>query len=355
MVAVPVYTNKSRMCQTPNTARPTVSIIILNWNGAELLPRCLDSVTAQTFKDYEIIVVDNASTDSSADKAMHHWPQAQVMKLDRNIGFSAANNLGAQIAHGRWLVFLNNDAFPTHDWLENLVKAAKSHPSFSFFASHIIQANDTNIIDSTGDICHISGLSWHRDLNQPVEQAHLETDEVFSPCAAAALYDRDAFLQVGGFDKDYFSHHEDIDLGFRLRLQGLRCIYVPDAIVAHIGSASFGGEGESTIYQTHRNFVWTYFKDMPGYLFWKYLPAHILANLVFILHYTLRGQGKAILRAKLDALRGLPDVSRKRREIQRQRKVQPAEINHVLDHGLLSPYMLGTCVDKIRQLLKSLV
>lgn len=333
---------------------PIVSILIVNWNGADFLPRCLEAVYAQTFPNFEVILIDNASEDGSTGDLESRWPFVRLKRLEHNLGFSAANNLGAHLAQGRWLALLNSDAFPRTDWLANLVEAAVQHPQFSFFASCILQANHPDRVDSTGDIYHVSGLAWHRDYNQPVSTAHHKFGEVFSSCAAAALYDREAFLQAGGFEENFISHHEDVDLGFRLRLLGYRCLYVPNAIAEHLGSASFGKESKLVIYHGQRNLVWSYFTNMPKYLVWKYLPVHILANLIMLSYYTLRGNASSIWRAKFDALRGLPAALRKRGRIQSQRSVQAIEIDHLLDHGWLSPYVLGRRSEKILRLAKRL-
>ncbi len=318
---------------------PLVSIIIVTWNGAKVLGRCLDSLAAQTYPDFETIVIDNGSTDRSADGLEARWPGIRLERLEHNCGFAAANNLGAHLARGRWLALLNNDAFPAPDWLESLMSATQSYSNFSFFASRLIQANDPARLDGAGDVYHMSGLAWRQHHNRLVSQVGDDATEVFSPCAAAALYPREAFLQVGGFDEAYFSYHEDVDLGFRLRLQGLRCLYIPQAAVYHIGSASHGARSDFVIYYGHRNLVWAYVKNMPGYLFWLFLPAHLSANLFFVVYYSLRGQGRAVWRAKLDALRGLPTVMRKRREVQRTRRASASEISRVMDRGWLSPYL----------------
>lgn len=327
---------------------PLVSVIVLNWNGAAYLPRCLDALASQTFSDFEVLVLDNASTDYSADGLEERWAGVRVVRFERNLGFAAANNRGAQLARGRWLVFLNNDAFPQQDWLENLAAAADSAAQYSFFASRLVYAANPERTQATGDVVHVSGCAWPRDQGLPVERAHLEQGEVFSACAAAAMYDRLAFLQAGGFDEHFASHLEDVDLGFRLRLGGHRCLYVPDAVVAHLGSASYGLESERAVYQVQRNLVWMYLADMPGKLFWKYLPAHIFANLVFLVYYTLRGQGKAVWRAKLDAVRGLRHAIQRRKVIQSQRKAAIEDIDRLLDHGLVSPYLLGRRGTRIR-------
>ncbi|MBU1660121.1 MAG: glycosyltransferase family 2 protein [Chloroflexi bacterium] len=318
-----------------------VSIIIPNWNGANVLPRCLTALSAQTFTDYEAIVVDNASTDGSVDNLEAQWPNVQVIRLDRNLGFAAANNIGAHHARGRWLALLNNDAFPEPGWLAALVQATRTHPEFTFFASRLIQAEAPNLLDGAGDVYHITGLAWRRCYNIPVDQCGTQIEEVFSPCAAAALYPRDAFLEVGGFDEDFGSYHEDVDIGFRLRLRGHHCLYIPDAIVHHIGSASTGKQSDFSVYYGHRNLVWSYTQNMPGFLFWVYLPAHLYVTIIFLIHYSLRGQAKAIWKAKLHALTGLPAALRKRRIVQSHRQVHPTEISRVLEHTWLKPYLLN--------------
>ena len=340
------------MTGTDDTNSPSVSIIVVNWNGASILPRCLAAISAQTFTNYEVIVVDNASSDGSADEIEQRWPRVRVIRLEENSGFAAANNLAAQEARGHWLALLNNDAFPEAEWLANLVQAAKNQPAYACFASCLLQAHNPDYIDSSGDICHTSGLAWNRGKGRLHSELQGKSMEVFSPCAAAALYLREAFLLVGGFDNHYFSHHEDIDLGFRLRLLGWRCLLVPDAVAKHIGSASFGGEVPETIYRTHCNMVWTYFKNMPGYLVWRYLPAHLAANLVFLIYYSLKGQGKAIWHAKWDAWRNLPRVLKQRREIQERRTTSCEAIRQVLDHGLLNPYLLGKNAERLRSWLQ---
>ena len=326
-----------------------VSIIIPNWNGLEVLPRCLEAVFTQTFRDFEVILVDNASTDGSVAFVHENFPAVKVIVLDENHGFAGANNIGAREAKGKWLALLNNDAFPEPDWLTALYAATQEYPHYALFASRLIQAENPDLLDGSGDVYHISGLAWRRHYNFPVEGVENRVEEVFSPCAAAALYDREAFLEVGGFDEDYRFYHEDVDLGFRLRLHGHRCMYIPGAVVNHLGSASFGKQSAAQVYYGHRNLVWSYFQNMPGYLVWWYLPAHLLANLIFLGYYSLRGHPAAIWRAKWDAVLGLPAALRKRSLIQQRRKVTPAEISRIMEHHWLEPYLLGFRARKRQQ------
>lgn len=323
------------------SAQPLVSVIVLNWNGAAFLPRCLDALQAQTFQDFEVLVVDNGSTDQSVSDVEARWPSFRLVRLGQNLGFAIANNRGAELARGHWLAFLNNDAFPHADWLQQLVDAAIARPDFSFFASRLVYAGDPDRMQSAGDVLHVSGFAWSRGNGLPVEEIHLRPMEVFSPCAAAAMYLRQAFLEVGGFNQDFISHLEDVDLGFRLRLAGKRCLYVPSAVVEHLVSASYGVESGRAVYQVQRNVIWMFHADMPGRLFWKYLPAHWIANLVFLVYYSLRGQAGAVWRAKWDGLLGLPSAWRWRSKVQGARKASISEIDQVLDHGWFSPYLLG--------------
>lgn len=316
---------------------PTVSIVIVNWNGANVLLRCLQALAAQTYTDYEIILVDNASTDHSLE-GLTPPANLQIVRLERNCGFAAANNIGARIARGNWLALLNNDAFPKPDWLAQLMSAADVQPPETFFASRLVQAKDTTKLDGEGDIYHVSGLAWRRNHNRSILEASDKMEEVFSACAAAALYPREAFLQTGGFDEDFFSYHEDIDLAFRLRLQGYRCLYIPSAVVEHVGSASYGKRSDFAIYFGHRNLVWTFFKDMPTPLLWCYLPWHIAANVFFLIYYFLRGQARPIWKAKRDALLGLKNALQKRKAIQRTRNVSLEDLTRVMDHSWQNPF-----------------
>jgi GT2 family glycosyltransferase len=326
-----------------------VSVIIPTWNSSKVLSQCLESLVHQTFTDFEILVVDNDSTDGSVDGLEQYWPNIKVVRLNKNLGFAAANNLGARLAHGQWLALLNSDAFPEANWLEELLKAAENNPEFSFFASRQLQANAPHLLDGAGDALHISGLAWRRYAGFPAAQFGLEFEEVFSPCAAAALYSRQAFLQVGGFDENFFSYHEDVDLGFRLRSQGFRCLYVPDAVVQHVGSAALGAQSDFALYHWQRNMVWSFFQNMPSVLLWEALPAHLVANIIHFVGYTIRGRGKVVLKAKKDALRGLSRALRKRQEIQKTRKVSSVDLLHIMERGWLQPYLLGYHIRKIRR------
>jgi len=192
----------------------------------------------------EVVIVDNASTDSSAVGLEECYPHVKVVRLDKNIGFAAANNHAARLVSEEcnWIALLNPDAFLEPTWVESLMDAVKHHPGYAFLGSRLMNANEPSNYDGTGDCCHISGLVWREGHGNAADASALKMKEIFSPCAAAALYRRQTLVDLGRFDEDYFCYVEDVDLGFRLRLAGHKVMYVPDAVVHHVGSAATGGQ-----------------------------------------------------------------------------------------------------------------
>jgi GT2 family glycosyltransferase len=319
---------------------PLLSVVLVSWNSGAYLNHCLSALSKQSRCDFEVILVDNRSTDRSLDELERIGSDLRltVERLPTNLGFAAANNIGARLARGKWIALLNADAFPEPDWLEKLLQTAEANPEYSFFSSRQVQANKPELMDGAGDVYHISGLAWRHYYNLPSGQYGLQPEEVFSACGAAALYLREDFLQLGGFDEDYFSYFEDVDLGFRLHLAGKKCLYIPDAVVHHVGSASTGKRSNFSVYYGYRNMIWTFFKNMPSPLIWFLLPLHILTLLFFVIYLSMRGQGKVILRAIRNAVLGMPNVMKKRRHVQRNRRMGSSDLLQVMSTGLLEPY-----------------
>lgn len=312
-------------------------MVIVNWNGERFLDRCLTALLAQIAKPHEIILLDNASTDRSVEIA-RRFSAVRVIALDQNTGFARGNNLAIEAASAKseWIALINPDAFADPRWLEALLAAAESNPGFDVFGSKLVNAADSALLDGTGDTYHISGLAWRTGHGVPVPHLGESGCEIFSPCAAAALYRRNVLLKVGGFDEVFFCYAEDVDLGFRLRLAGYCSMYVPDAVVHHVGSGTTGGQhSDFSVYHGHRNLVWTFVKDMPSFLFWLLLPLHVMLNLASIVWFTFRGQGWVILRAKRDAMLGLPRMWCKRQQLQRARRASIGDIWRVLDKRLI--------------------
>jgi GT2 family glycosyltransferase len=300
------------------------AVVIVTWNSREHLPRALDDLAGQTRAPDRTIVVDNASTDGTPDLVRERYPWVELIEAGANLGFAAGNNLAVRAAGDcDAIVLLNPDAFPAPDWLEALERCADDHPDHAFFGSRMMSAQDPDEIDGSGDTYHVSGLALrrHHGLKLADAPAALEPAETFSACAGAALYRREAFLGVGGFDESFGTYMEDTDLALRLRLAGHRGRYVPDSVVLHVGSASAGTTGDYTLYHAHRNLVWTWAKGMPWPLALLYLPQHLALNVATVAWFSVRGHARPLLRAKRDAIRGLPRVLRERRRIQAGRRV----------------------------------
>ncbi len=296
-----VHTARFGLNNSRQNIWPKVTVIIVNWNGERFLDRCLSALQAQTVAPHEIILVDNASSDASLD-IVRRFPSVRLLAQNENLGFARGNNLAieAAAAESEWIALLNPDAFVEPHWLEALLSATHDYSDFDVFGSKLVNAADPAVLDGAGDAYHISGLVWRMGHGAAVSSFSEQVREVFSPCAAAALYRRSALLEVGGFDEVFFCYVEDVDLGFRLRLAGYRCLYVPSSVAHHVGSGTTGGQhSDFAVYHGHRNLVWTYVKDMPGVLFWVFLPLHLAMNLVVLVVFTLRGQGACYLRVEL--------------------------------------------------------
>ncbi len=328
-----------------NEKWPKVTVIIVNWNGERFLDRCLSALLAQTVAPHEIIVVDNASSDGSLD-LVRRFPSVRLLAQDRNLGFARGNNLAIEeaAAESEWIALLNPDAFVEPRWLEALLSATRDYPAFEVFASKLVSAADPAVLDGAGDAYHVSGLVWRRGHGAPVASVSEQVREEFSPCAAAALYQRRILVEAGGFDEDYFCYLEDLDLGFHLRLAGYRCLYVSASVAHHVGSGTTSGQhSDFAVYHGHRNLVWTYVKNMPWLLFWAFLPLHLAMNLVTLTVFTWRGQGLTMLRAKRDALKGIPKMWWKRRSIQSSRIATVREIWRLMDKSIIPIRRINIC------------
>jgi GT2 family glycosyltransferase len=320
--------------------RMTVAVVIVNWNGGDLLRQCLESLQRQRRLPDRVIVVDNSSSDDSLERAAQALERAELIRLPSNVGFAAANNVASRAASGYdLLALLNPDAVAEPGWLEALVSAAENNSDVASFASRILLASNPEYLDGAGDSYHVSGRAWRNGHGAKMSDWPAIDCEVFAPCAAAALYRRAAFQEAGGFDERYFCYFEDVDLGFRLRLLGYRSLYVHGAVVRHVSSGVSGYRSDFAVYHGERNAVWTFLKNMPGPLLWLYLPQHVALTLASILFYPFRGQGRVVFKAKLDALRGVPATLRQRGQIQRCRRTEIPTLRQALLRKVAAPYL----------------
>lgn len=316
---------------------PSVGVVVVNWNSFAELQRCLAALAVVRGEIRRTIVIDNCSRSAPDDLPYPRPANTEYVRLDSNTGFARGNNLALPYLEDcDWIALVNPDAYVDTGWLEALLEAVIRYPDCAMFASCLIKANEPGVLDGLGDNFHMSGMAWRLGHGAPRTGSPIADKEVFSPCAAAALYRRDALVALGGFDEDFFCYFEDVDLAFRLRLAGHKCMLVGNAVVHHVGSATTGDQkSDFAVYYGHRNMVWCYVKNMPGMLFWLLLPLHVLVNGATIIRFVLRGQAGTILRAKWDAIKGIPLMWKKRQKVQASRSASSVEIWRVLDKRLL--------------------
>lgn len=320
-----------------SVAQSKVGVVVVNWNSFSLLKRCVDALNKQSYPITKLIVVDNGSQNIPKDLPALNDAPTEYIWLEKNEGFAKANNIAfSHLNNCDWIGLINPDAFPTETWLEKLISASQEMPEVASFAGPTLMANNPLLLDGAGDAYHFSGLPWRCSHGMPKTNNPETPKYIFSACAAAALYRRSALLDADGFDEDFFCYCEDVDLGFRLRLMGYESYFVPEAVALHIGSSTCGGsQSDIALYYGHRNLVWTYVKNMPSPLFEVLLPVHILLSVVTLAYFLARGKGGVIWKAKKDAIKGLPTIWYKRKEIQKQKSISFIDVWLMLDKSIL--------------------
>jgi len=325
--------------------RSRVSIIIVNWNGLEHLPTCLESLSAQTFRDFEVVLVDNGSSDGSADFLRSCYPWVNLVELSHNTGFATGNNIGLQHASGEYIVTLNNDTEADPGWLAAIVRVADEYPQAGMVGSRICSFDDPDIIDSIGHGVCRDGMSRGRfRLCRYSELRMGEVEEILFPSACVALYRRAMLDETGFFDDEFFAYAEDTDLGLRGRLAGWKALLATDAVVRHKYSGTGGVFSPFKLYLVERNHYWVALKTFPLSMlllvpFFTLVRYLVQAKIVIFaqgsgLEFRESGSSltlaRAIVTGSLKALRGTFPMLCKRKKIMTGRKVSAAEMSLLL-------------------------
>jgi hypothetical protein len=296
----------------------------------------LNSLEKQTVPEYSIIVVDNGSSDGSLELVRESFSAVKIIALEKNYGFAIGNNIALKEVSTEYVALLNNDAMPDNYWLANLIGALKNHPDAGFAASKMLFYHNSDQIDRAGDVFTTAGTALLRGRGK-TSKAYNKKEYVFGACAGAALYRTDMLREIGFFDEDFFLLYEDVDLSFRAQLRGYRCIYVPEAVVYHVGSGSIGDDTPTSVYYSHRNLEWVYIQNMPDVLIKKTILAHLIYDLAALIFFASKGRGGIYLKAKWDAIKGIRKTLKKRRKIQENKKVLDEYIWNLLDKEKLLP------------------
>ena len=309
-------------------SRPRVSVIILTWNGRKFLGECLDSLTAQTFRDFETILVDNGSTDGTVGFVRESYPWVRLVALPENTGFAGGNNRGLAEAGGEFIVTLNNDTRVVPEFLEELVAPALADSRIGMVAAKMRNYFQPERIDAAGLKIGANGLGYNIGVGETDAGQH-DGAGVFGPCGGAALYRRTMLDEIGFFDPDFFAYYEDFDLAWRGRLAGWGCAAAPPAVVYHVHSATSGEWSAFKVYQTHRNKWFVIIKDWPFEILMRRLPEVLAFDAAALLLAVLKGRGGAAARARLDVLKGLKRLLEKRSAVQPRRKLSVEEIEEL--------------------------
>ena len=314
-----------------------VTVVIPNWNGEQFLDLCLGSLRDQTYRDFETIIVDNGSKDGSLGFVAENFPEVKTLALGENMGFAAAVNAGIEVSATEFVALLNNDTEQDGRWLEALVRAAEDHPESGLFASKLVDFHDRRVLDGAGDAMRLSGLPYRLGHGERDTGQFDEPGYVFGACAAAALYRKSLFEEIGLFDEDFVSYCEDGDLSFRAHLAGHRCFYVPDAVVCHMGSASTGGKRSPTATRLGtRNSLSLLVKDLPLSAVPHILPFFVLGQLARLVTAATTGSLRAHLEGLAGAWRHLPLMLEKRAAVQKRKRLSDAEVRKLLRKSSLA-------------------
>jgi GT2 family glycosyltransferase len=309
-----------------------VSVIIPNWNGAAHLPVCLNSLRAQSFRDFEVIVADNASADHSLALLAADYPEVKVVALDHNTGFTGAGNAGLRAAQGVIKILLNNDTETDPHWLAEVLAAFERHPRAGIVASKMLLFDRRDTFHTAGDLYHTDGKPANRGVWQ-TDAGQYPEGPVFSACGGSAAYRQTMLAQIGLLDDDFFFSCEDVDLAWRAQLAGWQAVYAPRAVVYH--KLAVTGGGPTASFYDGRNFIFVLVKDVPGSVWRKHWREIIgaQARIAWDAWWAaLRGgaAARARLRGQLAGVLALPHLLAKRRAVQAARTVSNDYLESIL-------------------------
>lgn len=328
-----------------DTQQPLISILIVNYNGGDVLNDCLNSLERSNYKNLEIIVVDNGSTDGSARLVEENHKEVRLVRSPTNLGFAAGNNLALESAKGKYVTLLNGDTEVEPSWLDHLVGFAESHPEGGAFTPKVLFFGDKDTINSAGGLCDIYGYSPLRGTFEKDRGQFDKTEEVFYSHGAATMIRKDLVDQIGLLDGTYFIYHEELDLCWRVWMFGYKVYYIPESFVYHkLQKRLFYSKGK--LAQRHfllkRNRILTIVKNhkSPLILFISLVVTSVV-SLVELLYYLIfRGDTespKGIIRGFLWNAQHLSEVVQKRREVQ---KLYRVEEGVVLAHMQKRPFAI---------------
>ena len=280
-----------------------VTVVIPNYNGLHFLDKCLNSMDAQTMKEVHTIVVDNGSTDGSIEYIRENFPWVELIAMGENTGFDHAVNVGIEKSKTPYVLLLNNDTEVEPEFVEELYKAVEASDDIFSVSSKMLNFTNRDIMDDAGDFYSVLGWQFQRGVGR-AERVFAKPAKIFSSCAGAAIYRKSIFEKIGRFDESFFAYFEDIDIGYRAKIQGYKNVFCPTARVYHVGSGSSGSKyNDFKVSLSSRNSIYLIYKNMPIIQIVINLPALLVGYFVKWLFFVKKGFGRVYFKGIIDGIR----------------------------------------------------
>lgn len=299
-----------------------VAIGVITYNGEHLLEECLSAIKSQDYPEYEIMMVDNDSTDRSVDLVREKFPEVKILQMKENRGPNPARNAAIREANTRYVLLVDDDAVLTPDCLRILMKARKEYSDVAICHPRVVLYDDRTRIQYDGTRIYYIGAVIVRNSGASIHHVSKRTIPVSVVSGLAMLVERDKALQVGLFDEDYFFGWEDSDFSFRMTISGFKCLNVPQAVVYH----KMKKRGLSEAFYQIRNrwyFVLKNYSSRTLFFLWPILLVYELGLLLFL---TMKGVLFVYLRANFAVIKNFGKLMRKRKEVQALKKVSDGEV-----------------------------
>lgn len=309
-----------------------ISVIIPNYNGAQHLKACFHSLRDQTYKEFEIILIDNNSKDDSVKFTEENFPEVRVIKMNYNSGFAKAVNEGIRNSRGEYLLLLNNDTECKIDFLAQMISGFKN-PDTGSVACKMLNFYDRTTIDDAGDFIKLRGSPYARGNGEKDEAQYEKKEYIFGACAGAAIYKREVFDKVGYFDEDFFAYYEDVDMSFRMQSAGYKCFYNPEAICYHKRGATTASMTGFETMLCEKNLIAVRLKNYPLSMLIKCIPFFMIVRAKRYYLFLARHSYSIFKSAVIGYLKGLKEIPkslRKRKAIQRNRIVSTDYLESIL-------------------------